>query len=441
MGKIKKIPLYLQERGDTNAQKNQYEQTLQRALTTQKKVQKSFVQLVEGIYNGQITDRRKLDAGHLLFDLFEKIRKKPGAAIAFRHLLLYLEKQHCYRLLEEKQYLTGLCHIASSHRYFLREVNTWKKPSHNPARQFSDLLRHCFAQYRVPSFMDQAWLGGKEKEQCWFIDIGNGYSVRQLRNLPIMMTKRMANEFLQAPDYCNTREAFRWAQVMAMGGDANLAYYVNRSLLGRNNFRDDAFWVTVIQFFARLEMFDNSHVEAIVDYINHQRFVQDNFSMKGRTVEALLRQTEAWHAELNRERIRNQVLPVRENSLPIHTLKWLGSGIRGYGFEEGKNERKKLYTLRELLSGPELGEEGKAMQHCVASYTHSCYTGKCSIFSLSVHVPAMSETQKLATIEVNLRNQQVVQIKRKYNAAPLPKEMEIIREWVSRENLTFSKWL
>ncbi|MBC7922746.1 MAG: PcfJ domain-containing protein [Ferruginibacter sp.] len=427
MGKSKKITLSRRDRDALLNQKIQYEQGLAQALAVKNDPHKFFSQLVERIYDGKATqtDRQHYPVLHSLF----ATAKQESKSTAFKTLLLRVEKQHCYRLLAEERYLTGLYHVACFQSSFVRDVRLWKKTSHNPTKQFSSLLRHCFAQYALPLFLDSAWLpGGREVERRWYVDLGTGFPARRLSHLPIVLTKRMSHEFMGAPDDCTIPEALRWGQVLAMGGDANLAWYVNRSWLGRNHFGEDAFWSTFIGFFAGLDMFDNRHLEAVVDYVRHQRTIQPGFSMKGRAPEALLRQTEAWHVQLNRARNRGGALV------------WKASGIRAFSWEEGKEERRKEYAIQELLSSNELLAEGKAMQHCVSSYAGSCYAGKCAIFSLSV-LPAGSEAERLVTIEVNLRSCQVVQAKRKYNAAPVPKEMQLIREWADQSRLTLSKWL
>jgi hypothetical protein len=145
---------------------------------------------------------------------------------------------------------------------FIRDIAQWKKASYQPEKQFAHLLRFLFAKYPVPLFLDKAWLAdGEETAQKWFIDIASGVSVRKLHDLPIALTKKMAHLFLWAPAYCTIAGAFRFAQVVALGGDEWLAWHLNATLLGRNNFRNDDFWITVIRFFAQAPLFDARRLE------------------------------------------------------------------------------------------------------------------------------------------------------------------------------------
>ena len=99
--------------------------------------------------------------------------------------------------------IEGMAALASRHGEWIRPVDTWSPSSHNPRRQFSSLIRHLLARYRVPVFMDAAWLMGRsaaaEQRQDWFIHVGQGGNIRTA-DLPVAFTRRMAHEFLEAPD-------------------------------------------------------------------------------------------------------------------------------------------------------------------------------------------------------------------------------------------------
>jgi hypothetical protein len=158
-------------------------------------------------------------------------------------------------------------------------------------------------------------------------------------------------------------------------------------------------------------MLDPEQVGPIVDYLFAQRFEpepprivdgvlhpggvpQPNLSMKGRTVQSVLRQVEAWHRQLHR--------PARYG----HRA-WLPCGIPGYSRVEGIPGNQRLFTVTELLSSRELADEGRAMHHCVGSYTHSCASGRCAIYAL--RVDAGQGLERRLTIEVIVQNRMIVQ--------------------------------
>lgn len=369
---------------------------------------------------------------------------KHYAYRAFKAILLHVEKCNCQKLLANKEYLQALNAIARFSNDYVRELALWKPQSHNIQRQFSSLLQHLFVIYPMPDFLESVWLqNGSSTHRKWYIQLAKGESVRQLGGLPLNFTKRMMHEFLQAPNYCTVPEALRYAQTVGFGGDERFAWYVNRSLLGRNNFVNDEFWQTVIAFFAKISMFDYEQFDVVCDYIKIQKYGQEypenyrrlvrelpaqpNFEMKGRTVESLLRQTQEWHTSLTKTRRKQE-------------LRWTKSMIKDVEFVFGTDYKEKVYTFTELLTTTQLTVEGTAMHHCVASYDTACLNGRSAIFSLTT-LTHETKPMRLATIEVALGSRQIVQIKGKYNAKVETSTMELINRWAMQENLSFSKWV
>ena len=173
--------------------------------------------------------------------------------------------------------------------------------------------------------MDEAWLNRNRRpptwrlHQAWFVHVGSGQNIRTADKLPIPLTKRMAHEFLLAPDDYRLHEALRWGQVRGMGVDERLTRALVGSRLGTGFFgaEQEAFWGTVINFFVLHPMIDPHQVGPIIDYLHNQKFVpagvvnvngtfvnagppQPGLSMKGRTPEALLAQVQSWHRRLAR---------------------------------------------------------------------------------------------------------------------------------------------
>src|SRR4051794_33692909 len=82
----------------------------------------------------------------------------------------------------------------------------------------------------------------------------------------------MAHHFVQAPHHLSVASALRWGQVRGLGGSKDLASAVIATRLG-HSFEDEAFWRTVIHFFANQPTLDPARVGPIVDYLHNQRFV------------------------------------------------------------------------------------------------------------------------------------------------------------------------
>jgi hypothetical protein len=371
----------------------------------------------------------------------------------FRDLLLTVEKESS--LLEDtKRFLTPLTHLASWSLYWVRNPADWKAKSYNAERCFSSLARHLLARYDVPVFMDHAWLSSESqareytpqtgKWQEWFIHIGQGQNIRKVDNFPVAFTKMQAHHFLLAPKDYTIPEAIRWGQVRGMGGEERLVEAVIGTHLGRRFHKDEPFWATVLQWFVANQTMDVRQVGPIIDYIENQRHVdrpsiwmnggwryqgpeQPNFAMKGRTADSLIRQVETWHKALARIKTRK-------------VTSWETCGIKGFDRIEGDGTNSRHFIIRELLTSSELATEGRAMNHCVGSYSHSCSSRRCAIYSMQVN-PGSGALERRLTIEVDLHSRTIVQARRKCNLMPTDVDSRILRAWATAEGLSMGRWV
>jgi hypothetical protein len=341
-------------------------------------------------------------------------------------------------------FVTGLLNFVRHAEEWIRPVEGWRPRSHNAYRQFAELARHLFARWPIPAFMDSVWFEADSKEarrhQRWFLHLGRGENIREA-SLPILYTKKMAHHFMQAPADLGVVAAVRWGQILGLGGDARIARGILETRL-RSYIGNEDFWTTVLRFFIDNPMLDTAQFGPIVDYLCHERFErqevfvapgrieqagprQPNLTMKGRTVESLLRQVEAWHRELGRVR---QV----EGD-------WPASGIPEFEFVEGSVEggNRRRWTIRELLSSKALAAEGRRMRHCVASYAGSCLRRRTSIWTLEQE--GFEGHQKVLTVEVNLASRMICQARGKRNALPSEKERNILRRWAERAGLGMAR--
>jgi hypothetical protein len=340
-------------------------------------------------------------------------------------------------------YVDALIALNGYRKHWLRPLGEWQAAGRSRRRQFSSLLRHLLAHYPVPAFMDGAWFGGDHdglgiRTRQWFIHLGSGQNLRTAKT-PFPLTSRMAHHFLAAPDSYTPAHALRWGEVHALGGDRRLTEALLGTLLAES-FAHHEFWRTVILFFVNNPMLDRRHVGPIVDYIQLQKFEvqqvmmapgvigdipppQPNFTMRGRTPEALLRQVAAWHEETVRAR------PVHGLTFAIWPIRPLRRKVDG---------SKDKWVIYQLLSGSELIKEGKTLNHCVATYAESCSKGRSSIWSMERETPTGAE--KTLTIEVT-RASIVAQVRGNYNRLPTRAEFNVIRFWAAENGLTISDYL
>jgi hypothetical protein len=417
--------------------KEKHQQAI-RKLAHAKKTRK-LRSLIVHIYHQEISED-ELDTP-ISQEIFTGFENATNRDILFQTLLSLESKS---KLLKTVPYVRGVIALTQDATKWVRPLEEWIPKSHNPDRQFSSLVRHLWAIYDVPVFMDNAWLQGDTVQQQWFKHLGTGKNIRTAEHLPLPLTKKMTHYFLQAPESYSIEAAFRWGQVHALGGDKRLADALLETRM-IHEFRDNDFWLSVLRFFIRNPMLDPAHINPIIDYIWNQRYEprivfvergvaeevgpeQPNFSMRGRTVHSLLRAVESWHRRLGKETKSGQ-------------FHWQKSEIQDYTFIEGTKQSKnmKVWRIRELLSSQELIAEGRHMKHCVATYAHSCHNGISSIWTMDVETE--EESEKLLTIEVHNANKLIRQVRGKRNRFPVEKEKEVIKRWALQEGLEFASWL
>jgi hypothetical protein len=368
--------------------------------------------------------------------------KRGGTYVRALRDLLHACADRRSPMLEDERYVTAIAHLARCWVQWVNPPQSWRPRTHNVDRQLASLARHLLARYPVPAFFDSVWfyrLGGESTcpslHAEWFIHVARGNNLRTASGLPFPLTKGMAHHALLAPDDLDVVQALRWGQVRALGGGERLARAVVATRL-RGACPDEPFWLTVVQFLANNPMLDPHQVGPIIDYLHDQRFEvepaqvvggvlqparvpQPNLSMKGRSVASLLRQVQAWHRTLYR-------------ATDTRRLAWMPSGVREYERVEGTDATQRVFRVRELLSSAALCEEGRTMEHCVASYASSCARGRCAIFSLT------EDGARRLTIEVMLQSRAIVQARGKRNRWPDPLEQRILRAWATTAGLTLT---
>lgn len=409
------------------------EEAKTRATLTRRKRSKNIGAFLADLEHGRALDPSVSPVARMLLDRLKSKRLRGWYISALKTLA------DSSKVINET-HLNGVLELIRDRHAGLRPLETWKARSHNVDRQFSSLARHLFANYEVPLFMDKAWHSGNRLHQKWFKHIGAGYNIRKAENLPVELTKMMAHYFLTAPDHYSIESAFRWGQARALGADRQMADAIVQTRLSET-FVDNEFWLSVIGFFARNPMLDTVHIGPIVDYIWNQKYedviefvergvavnqgpAQPNFSMKGRNVNTLLAQVERWHTGLNKRKAG-------------WNLQWPKSAVRDFEFVEGsaENRNMRIWKIRELLSSAELNDEGRQMRHCVATYAQSCHRGACGIWSMSVKTK--DGVEKVLTIEVQLSQKAIRQVRGKMNRLPQAKEREIIQRWAAQAGLSY----
>lgn len=347
----------------------------------------------------------------------------------------------------DQTYLFGLAQLAQRFESWIRTPEDWSPRTHNAQRQFASLARHLLCQYDVPRCFESAWTNTNraqaKREQDWYIRLGRGLSLRGAAGLPIELTRRAAHVLPQAPADLTIRQALRWAQLQSMGADGALTEALLASTMATDFKRDD-FWLTVAAFFIRHPMLDRAQVGPIVDYLHHQRHVdqptmlvdgrlvepgpaQPRLSMTGRSPDTLLRQVQQWHARLAR--------------VPKHFVQqsWRHCGVPGMDRLEGDGSSAVLWRIRELTDSRELLAEGKTMRHCVGSYVDSCARGFSAIYAM--RKTKSSTISPVLTIEVVVKTRTIAQARGRDNARPTQEQKRVLSIWAQQAHLTIGRYV
>ncbi len=409
------------------------EAALQESLQKHNKAKKVlFPAMVEKIYESN--ERSNYESNSLAYILQNQFgalskKKQPSRRAAYRNILLHLYKKRCTKLLRNEEYVRAIYQIAWFSTAAINDINTWKRNSHNADKQLKSIIKHCFVKYEVPAFMYEAWLDYNRKYIAWFIDLGRGHSVKSLSKMPVRLTKKGAHYFLQAPADYTIEMALRRAQALAFGSDELLAGRIACTSLSRNDFQHEAFWETVIQFFMKQAMLDFNKMEEIIDYLSDCIRNNAEYSIKGRTITSLTRQSDEWHTA--------QAI---HNASKVELFTWNPTLDSSFTVAKKDGNDVKRYRLFELCSSKELIVEGRKMNHCVASYARSCCVKVAAIFTL--RCISFSKGQEiLATIEVDIKSQTIVQAKARFNKPISPIAKKIMHDWATEHELKIGKWL
>jgi hypothetical protein len=411
--------------------------------------------MIRGMYTGKIgwsARDRVLDSK--LRATFATIREDAATTTALYRLLHGLQKGHQLAGLEPILATRGpqpgntgidfLLHLARFQGDWLQNPEDWQPVNDNPMDQISSLLRYLFGIYPLPHFLDAAWLSGfsedAERYRHWFIHLGQGGKLEELR-FPLPLTHRAAHFFLTAPGHFSIVSAMRLGQILALGGNEYLAHTLAETFLSERQ-GDEPFWLSVVTFLVNHPELPLSQVGPVIDFIKYRRFgtsgedgPEPKFSLKGRTVPALLARLSEWHETLAKlgQKVRQTWEPTGIPPLDKKEKDPLSSAICHW----------RIVELRDTLS---LAEEGREMRHCVRSYSDGCLKGEKSVWSLRLSLSDNPAMRRLLTIEVNNHRRSIMQARGKCNqtlsAMRSNRRMmlarDILKQWAHQHHLGIS---
>lgn len=186
-------------------------------------------------------------------------------------------------------------------------------------------------------------------------------------------------------------------------------------------FRDIDFWRKGLQLISELVNHPEFNLIDVVDYLDYMRYMSlQEYSLKGRTAQSLLRATNAWHGRV-----------YKENHNHLRKLEWKANKEK---FDLHFDFRDDTYRCIQLINGEQLYQEGHELEHCVITYAYSCANYICRIWSMQINRKGVFK--RLMTIEET--NGTIVQARKKDNALPDEYELSLLQDWAERMEFTIN---
>jgi hypothetical protein len=313
-------------------------------------------------------------------------------------------------------------------KYWLRSLNGWRPSGSSKHRQFRSLIEHLLCKYPTPVFLQNVFHMEIDTapNESLYAHLARGGSVAQAiekKLLPTVLTKKMTHNFMQSSANSDVVHAVRRAQIEAFGGDRRIVKAVCSTRLGRHFDRNEAFWLTVLQWVCNQPMMNPGQIGPIFDWVTHRRGQDQDFSMKGRNALSVLRDMEAWHNELHRikKQAGGAVYPP--------------SGFPEDVWEVQKRIAPDIWSSTEIGTAKELTTEGRVMKHCVWSYGAWIARGTTSIWSLRCN------DERQLTLEVNNGSRQIVQARGHCNSRPTAVQLREMRRWATFAGLRIGTYV
>lgn len=322
-----------------------------------------------------------------------------------------------------------LIELAARSAHWIREPEDFRPSAEHPILQVLTLMRHLFARYSAPAWLEQALVPRRGAlprgpELSWFIHVAQGHNLRDAPRLPFALTSRASHFAMSAPATLRPREALLFGVLRALGGNDQLVL----ELLACSPWpcRLDDVWLKLFEKIARTPAFPLHQVRPLIDYVRHRRFDHaraDVFSLSSYSITDLRKGMERWHAELRTFQASKLGL-----SIDSPWTSRLRAEERSVSSEHGG------YVLLELRTARALFEEGSCMHHCVASYTRSCAEGLMSIWSLRFQHG--DRELRRVTIRVAIAERRVVEARRFANARIEASDLSVIAAWARDHGLS-----
>ncbi len=310
--------------------------------------------------------------------------------------------------------------------FWTRPPRTWRPAPGQSRDVIVSLVEHVFGRFAAPRFLANAFAQPRHDIELrwllWYVALAQGGSLRRLsqwmRQGPHhrgwgAIPKKLAAQLTHVPAHLQPKQGVMVAEVLRLGGSS---IEVGRLSLDRSfqidptvhaaDHPERAFWEQAVRWLVRhRERLDDAECRQILGWARHRHTERgrEPFSLAGRTPQSAYREARQY---------------VRHRARYHRFVHWSG---RGWDFRVPVDEVS--WSITELLDSEALFEEGNAMRHCVVGYAGRCAGGLCAIFSVR------RDGQRRLTVEVRLRDRQIVQARGVCNRLATEEEKALLRRW------------
>ncbi len=312
--------------------------------------------------------------------------------------------------------------LVTLHDFWIRPLEDWQylPPSEQAT---SSLVEHLLLIYPYPEMTTRVLRSPDLKWWLWLVILGQGASIKKVA--PTMgweIPKRFMGHFPSSSEHHSTIDAVRWAEIHRLGGDdidfirqstfmTNLDPTEPASSHPMYQFDKEFWYDTILWMISNKRTLTNETWQAIVPWAGHMNTegnrIGQRFRWRKRTVNASLRAAQLYRQE--RE--------AREQG--SEKDKW---EAKGWDYEFNAVGMGHC-SITEMTTTTELVQEGRTMHHCVGGYAWECRAGKLAIFSMLLN------GTRVLTIEVDVLQKRIVQIRGKFNRPATDEELDVIEEW------------
>lgn len=266
-----------------------------------------------------------------------------------------------------------------------------------------ELPGFLFEKYPLPEFFHSVWGKNDQLAMCWYVHLGVGGSVRTAPQLPFKVNRKIAHQFIHAPDLGSVLKSLLYAWVIGTGGAVTLAReFVEVEL--ELTIQRMPFWVEVIQWFNIHKSSSSFEIKEIIRYLQARKFNQSevfefdkygeysvkqpdpDFSIVGCRYDTILSLASSFRWS------QNIVVDFSRNTI----IRQVGSFTCTTG---GGQKPLVTYRIRPLTTVEEVEEEGRKMNHCVAGRIPLIALNETSIWSLTKQIDG-KRPRRMLTIEL-----------------------------------------